>query len=34
MTWHAALVLYRDRSSPATEVRFNRFRTFDLSRRS
>jgi hypothetical protein len=32
MRWHGALVLYRDRSSPTVEVRFNRFRTFDLGR--
>jgi hypothetical protein len=29
MGWHGALVLYRDRSSPAAEVRFSGFQTFD-----
>jgi hypothetical protein len=30
--WHAALVLYRGQSGPAAEVRFTRFREYDLSR--
>ena len=32
--WHAALVLYRDRTSHGAEVRFNGFREYDLGRRA
>jgi serine/threonine-protein kinase len=34
LRWHAALVIYRSQSGPAAEVRFNRFREYDLGQRA